>query len=49
MDVVGVREVEVDGVVGGLSVVVETGVTKGVGVVLVVVDVVEGVYDSLVS
>lgn len=49
MDVVGVKEVEVDGVVGGLSVVIETGITEGVGVVLVVVDVVEGVYDSLVS
>jgi len=49
VDVVGVKEVEVDVVVGGLSVVIEAGITEGVGVVLVVVDVVEGVYDSLVS
>ena len=40
VDVVGMG---VEDVVGGLSIFVDVGITKGMGVVLVLVDVVEGV------
>ena len=42
LGVVGLIEVEVDGV-GGTIVVVDVGIIRGVGVILVLVDVVEGV------
>lgn len=40
---VGVEEVKVEDGVGGLSMVVEVGITWGIAVMLMLVDVVEGV------
>ena len=41
--VVDVKGIEMEDVVGGLIIWVEVGITNGVGVVLVLMDVVEGV------
>ena len=47
--VVGIEGVEIDNVVDGLSIVVETGITKGVVAIFVLVDVVEGVCTLCIS